>query len=713
MLPENQQDIHGRTEEIDNIVEALTNKSGKVGVFVSGPAGVGKSTVAIQAGHRLKNEFGTIVKFCSLEGAYKRDDREDDGLWRKILNVCFPGHQHGSQYPKYVLLKWCKQLECELVLIVDNAEFDDHGNCFLLNLLSEMRMNSPEDYKLKFLVTSRRLDIEKAEAFSHIQFDKIRLGPLNVTESIEILRNSGGLTSDNEPDTEAKLLEIATLCEKIPLALRLIGPLLAKESEYTFEELKQKLEQNAAKALGVEDIMGLAFEKLDHSLKRTLVSLSVFSQSFNKEAAKAILGDDCAEDLTKLIKRCLIQKQGDRYLIHLLIRSYAKQVGAEKEKFHQILFDAKQRFLRHFLSLILKNVKLYWGKNTCKKSYSLFDKERLYLESTLRKIAGQKEIENCGELEALLNECQQVAPYIEHCVHFKLYDEFLTGLRRLSHSQKKITKKVEILCLLYHEKRKYSWKDGKACILNAKELYDSNISHFERERLSKAFFLNHYGRYLSQEGNEREKAQGPLKEAISIYKEEKDRLDSTFDIGRILSRQGRNYAKLQDRQKEALASLKEALSFRLSHYGNHFLTAFAHKDLADYYFKIKDFGKADESYQEAIQVLEDIEMTEQKEVISVYKNFGRCCEMRGDIEQAREKLEKGRDVANNTIEGSVRVKVKVNTHLALLLYKHYNPDELCTADKISKDVFDMSEELKMDEWCESKELAEFYHRKQT
>ena len=66
--------MHGHRKEVDNIVEALTRKTRTpaAGVLVSGAARIGKSTVAVQAGHRLKNEFKDIVKFCSLRGAYKR-----------------------------------------------------------------------------------------------------------------------------------------------------------------------------------------------------------------------------------------------------------------------------------------------------------------------------------------------------------------------------------------------------------------------------------------------------------------------------------------------------------------------------------------------------------------------------------------------------------------------------------------------------------------
>ena len=709
-LPEKDLNIQGRKKEIDDIVQVLSRKRDKVvaGVLVSGTAGVGKSTVAIQAGYRLKNEFEAIVRFCSLGGTYKGRS-EDNGALREILNVCVPGHQQGSEYPKYVLLNWCRRLDYELVLIVDNAEdvIGDRGDYTFLNLVSDMRMCS--DCKIKFLVTSRRWDI--AGAVSNIQFVNICLGPLDVKESIEVLKNGARLTSDTDTDTEVKLREIAELCENIPLALRLAGPLLAEESEYTFEGLKKKLEQNPAKTLGAEKMMEIAFEKLDDSLKRALVRLSVFPQSFKRDAAEAILGDNCAADLTNLKKRCLIQKQDGRYLIHLLIRSYAKQVG-KKEEFCQILSDGKHGFLRHFLSLILRYAKKYWGKDTCKESFILFNEERINLESTLREIAGQKEIQHCSEMEAAMNECQQVAPYIEYCVHFQLYDKFLRGLLQLCQSQEKITKQVEILCLLYHEKRKYSWNYEhklEDLILQAKELHDGNLSHFERDRLSEAFYLNHYGRYLSEDRNEREQAQPLLKQAISIYEKEVTINGSAFDIGRIIAQMGHN-ATNGERRQEALQFYTNALRFRSSHYGKHYLTTFARKDLADYYLRIENFSKAEESYLKAIQVLDDIEMIGQKEVVPVCRNFGMCCEKRGNIEEARRVLEMGRHVAANTIEGSVKWKVEINTYLALLLYRNYL-DEISTADELSREVFAMSKELKMEKWRESTVLETFYKRK--
>ena len=58
----------------------------------------------------------------------------------------------------------------------------------------------------------------------------------------------------------------------------------------------------------------------------------------------------------------------------------------------------------------------------------------------------------------------------------------------------------------------------------------------------------------------------------------------------------------------------------------------------------------------------------------------------------------------------MRWEVEINTYLALLLYRSY-PEEISTADELSRDVFDMSKELKMEKWRKSAVLEVFYKRK--
>ena len=696
-LPEQPPNIHGHEKEVTKIVDALTDDGNVAVVLVSGTAGIGKTTIAIQAGHRL--DVSKVVRLCDLSGACANEDE----MVRKILNYCDSGHQQMNEKPKHVLLQWCRRLKSELILVLDNAEdalAEDSLREAFTRLLKEMRTYAPQKNLIKFLITSRRSDINSATMGLNVT--PIPIGPLNPEESIEILKDGAKLQSDSDPDTQSNLSKIAELCEHVPLTLRLAGPLLSLDSDYTFEELIQELEKNPTKTLELERMMGIAFEQLDEPLQHALVCLSVFVRSFDKEAAKALLGDKCSEMLTNLRRRSLIEKQKNRYHLHLLIRDYAKQIG--ENKFQLILAQGLQAFLKHFLSLILKTTRKYWEKDACKHSLDLFDGDRLNFEFALKIVGSMETFENCKELDNVVNECWLVAPYIGDCVPFKLYDEFLNGILQFSQSQGKVIHEVEIMCLLYDEGRKRS---GAKQQLHARaiELHDANIDLFEQNGLSEVFYLSHYGRYLSQDCNQREKAQPFLEKALSIYDKEKP--ESIFDKARILGQMGHN-AKELGRPQEALKYHSEALKFRKDHYGNHVLTAFAHKDLADFYLNMETLKDAEENYNRAIHILEDMKIAEHK-AIRIFTNLGICLQKNEMFDESRKKYEKGSEIADNTIEGNHKWKVQINTFLALLLYTNYQ-DEVSTANRIAKEVLQMSKKLELKNWIRKEELEERYQQ---
>ena len=703
-LPDEPVNVHGHVTQVDDIVEALSDDSSNAvaAVLVSGIPGIGKTTVAIQASHRLKNELGCIVRLCSLRFAHSDEEKsghmgnKGERELREILNVCVPGHQPTNEFPRHVLLNWCRQLEHELILVLDNAEDameEDVENSFI-ELLKEMRKCSQA--RLKFLITSRRSEIDRAKG---LNVKTINLGPLDLEESIEVLKNSANLQSESDGSCD-KLRQIAELCERIPLALKLAGHLLSSESEYTVNELIQELQRNPTKTLRLERMMEIAFEKLNESLQHALVCLSVFVRSFDRNAAKALLGLNYAEYLTKLRERCLIQKQDDRYLIHLFIRSYVKQIGTEKSP--QILAHGQQRFLEYFLSLTLNNAKTYWGKDTCKDSFDLFNAERLNYESTFRYVSVKK-IRNCKELEDVVDECRLVAPYIGDCVHIKFYEDFLKGLLHFAQNQEKIIHQVEILCLLYHEGRKH--RGAKTQFQDeAIKLHDENVHLFEQNGLSEVVYLSYYGRYLAQDCNQEDEAQVFVKKALSVYKNQK--AESTFDKTRILRQMGFD-AKQQGRTEEACENYLEALHLLKERYGNHSLTAFAHKDVADYYLFVEQFPEAELNYQKAIDVLEDMQIADHKEAIPIFKNWGICFEKSGKFDESREKYEKGSDIADNTIEGNHKWKVWIKTYLALLLYTRYQK-EISTANRVAQEVLQMGKELKLKNWPRKEELGKMY-----
>ena len=626
-LPDLPRNVHGHEKELAEIVDTLVTDREVAVILVSGTAGIGKTTVANQASYRLK-DAGKDVRFCDLRGTCANEDE----MVRAILNDCDSGNQQTNTKPKHVLLQWCRRLRSETILVLDDAEdvlAEDSLKEAFTKLLGEMRKYTPQKNLIKFLITSRHSDINSPTTILNVT--SIQLGPLNEEESIRILKDGAGLSSVSDPETQRKFKKVAALCEHIPLALRLAGPLLSSDSDYSFEELIQGLDENATKTLRLERMMGIAFEQLDETLQHALVRLSVFVSSFDKEAAKALLGEKCPEMLRNLRGRSLIEMQHNRYHLHLLIRDYARQKG--NDQFRQIRTEGRQSFLKHFLALILNNTRTYWQKDGCRSSLDLFNGERLNFEYALKIVSLEEKLDS-KELETVVNECRLVAPYIGDCVPIKLYEDFLNALLSFAQSQEKVISTVEILCFLYQEGRKRGGAK-KELQDDAIKLHDKNIHLFQQSSLSEVFYMSHYGRYLSQDCNQREELQPVLKKVLSIC--EKENPESTSDVARILGQMGHN-AKQLERFEEACEHFLEALELLKVRYGNHILTAFAHKDVADYYLLVEQFSSAEENYQKAIGILEDIQIADHKEAIPIFKNWGVCFEKSGKFDESRRNM---------------------------------------------------------------------------
>lgn len=266
------------------------------------------------------------------------------------------------------------------------------------------------------------------------------------------------------------------------------------------------------------------------------------------------------------------------------------------------------------------------------------------------------------------------------------------------------------MCLRYNEGRKRGGA-RKELQEEAIKLHDEDSHLFEQNGLSEVFYASHFARYLLQDCNRGEDGQPVLKKALAVYENElkpesfeKENPESIYDVARILGQMG-HYAKSQERTEEACENYLEALRLLKNSYGNHILTAFAHKDVADSYLFVDQYSKAEENYQQAMSILEDMQKANHREAIPVFKNWGICFEKSCKFVESREKYEKGSGIAENTIEGNHKWKVWINTYLALLLYTSY-PEDASTASRIASEVLQMGKELELNGWPRKKELEE-------
>ena len=109
-------------------------------------------------------------------------------------------------------------------------------------------------------------------------------------------------------------------------------------------------------------------------------------------------------------------------------------------------------------------------------------------------------------------------------------------------------------------------------------------------------------------------------------------------------------------------------------------------------------------------MFKDMEMTKQKEIIQTYKIFGRCYEKMCKNKRVRQIFEMGSENADNTIEENDKWKVGSKTYSALLLYSFHDPKQHDKEDELSKNGFQMANELDMNRWTDRDKPKTFYEK---
>jgi tetratricopeptide (TPR) repeat protein len=174
---------------------------------------------------------------------------------------------------------------------------------------------------------------------------RIVLGEMSEADSVALLRNStdGRLASA----ADAELSALVGLCARLPLALRIVGSLLASRPHWRLADLVSRLadEQHRLDALRYRDLevrasFGLSYEGLRPEAARLFRLLGLLeAPDFPLWAAAAVLDTElgAAQDLVdELVDVHLLDVTGTphgqaRYGFHDLIRTYARERAEAEE----------------------------------------------------------------------------------------------------------------------------------------------------------------------------------------------------------------------------------------------------------------------------------------------------------------------------------------------------------------------------------------------
>jgi tetratricopeptide (TPR) repeat protein/transcriptional regulator with XRE-family HTH domain len=326
-LPRDIASFTGRQAELGQLV-ARWGEAAASGAVVSihaigGMAGIGKTTFAVHAAHRLAGRFPDGQFFLPLHAHTpgQRPVTPADGLASLLLTAGVPAHQ----IPPGVDARagrWRNHLAGKKILLVLD---DAAGHEQVRPLLP----GSPGSLVLK---TSRRrlAALEDAAVIS--------LDTLTPDEAARLLARLA-----DRPDVtagDAAVGELAALCGYLPLAIGMTGRQLGYHPAWTPAGLaadlaaaKDRLALMVAENLSVAAAFGLSYQDLDDGQRRLFRRLGLHPGADIDACAAAALDDTTLDQARRGLEvlydqHLITQPAHGRYRFHDLLRQHARALAA-------------------------------------------------------------------------------------------------------------------------------------------------------------------------------------------------------------------------------------------------------------------------------------------------------------------------------------------------------------------------------------------------
>jgi DNA-binding SARP family transcriptional activator len=343
MLPYDLPDFTGRAEELDGVLRTAEKRSDRspTVITVDGMAGVGKTTLAVHAAHRLAEQFPDGQLFVDLHGYTPGREPVDPGEALSIMLGALG--VPGDQIPVDVVARsaaWRVQAAGRrLLVLLDNA-----ANT------AQVRPLLPGSGGGLVLVTSRaRLAVDGAVPLSVV-----------LPSEADSLSLVGRLLGEDRLGADpAEVAELIEVCGRLPLALRIAVTRLNNRPQWTVGYLVTRLRREGRR-LGelalddrsVEAAVGLSYRGLTPGQQRMFRLLGQHpGGDFDSYAGAALAGtarEDAEVELEDLLDaRLLLQRKVGRYTFHDLLRSYAQ--GAALASPEPDLAAAVHRLIDYYL----------------------------------------------------------------------------------------------------------------------------------------------------------------------------------------------------------------------------------------------------------------------------------------------------------------------------------------------------------------------------
>lgn len=316
----------GVDESVEELVSHLVKNDNIQVVSISGMGGIGKTTLARQVFHHdiVRRHFDGFAWVCVSKEFQRKD------IWQNILQEIRPHDENIKEMDEnklqaelFVLLGTCRYL-----IVIDDVWKNEDWN--------RIKDVFPQERGWKMILTSRNEGVGlHADPACFAFTPKI----LTHEESWKLCAGIALSRIDKTEFSVDKELEdmgkkIVTYCGGLPLAVKVLGGLLAKKK--TVDEWERVYNNIQTRIIGLDDnkqdsvyrVLSLSYEDLSMELKHCFLCLAYFPEDYKIQVNKLCYLWAAEGIITSSCDGPTVQESGEEYLEELIRRN---MVIAEKD----------------------------------------------------------------------------------------------------------------------------------------------------------------------------------------------------------------------------------------------------------------------------------------------------------------------------------------------------------------------------------------------
>lgn len=645
-LPAQPTPFFGREKELAEIARQLQGPSCRL-LTITGPGGIGKTRLAIQAAAQNAPVFSDGICFVSLASLSSTD------LLAPTLADALQFPLQGGADPQAQLLHHLR--ERKMLLVLDNLEHLVEGTAPLADILSF----APG---IKMLVTSREsLGLQWEWSFPVQGLDFPQDSNISAIESysaVQLFIQSARQVHPHLALSEEEKPCVARICrylEGMPLGIELAAAWtqslscreIAQEIERDLDFLATCLRDVPQRHRSLRAVFDHSWSLLSEMERHAFSKLAVFRGGFGREAAERVAGASLPLLVTLMRKSFLRKSPTGRYEMLEVLRQYAE------EKLHQTPHEEDQT--RHLHCA-------YYAEFLHRREEQLHALEEIAEEIENVRAAWQwaiahKKVKEIGQsLESLYLFYERQGWLQEGEEAFGKAVEMLAGIKGVSDS---LSEEQGIIL------GQALARQGRVCVYRsrfskARKLLQESLAILRRfgARSEMAFPLSALGNVAWSLGDYVESRQF-LEESLAIHKENNDRWGIARclnSLGIVAARSG-EYVKTGQLHQESLAICQEI--------GDRRGMAVNLTNLGVNAGELGEYLEARRLYQEALAIFK--ELGDQPSIANCINNLGYVLYTLEKDQEARQCWQEALETALDALSVSAALQALVG--MVLLLTK--------------------------------------------